>query len=72
MLADLDALKTTALGAVAAATDEPAVEAARVEFLGKKSELTAFGGRMREVSPDQKGAVGAKLNEVRTAITQAI
>ena len=29
------------------------VEAVRVEFLGKKSALTGFGGRMREVPPDQ-------------------
>ena len=72
MLAELDALKTTALSAVDAAADEAAVEAARVEFLGKKSALTGFGARMREVPPDQKGAVGAKLNEVRTAVTVAI
>ncbi|MFN0126553.1 MAG: phenylalanine--tRNA ligase subunit alpha [Verrucomicrobiales bacterium] len=72
MLAELDSLKAAALAAIAAAADETAVESARVEYLGKKSVLAGMGGRMREVPPEQKGAVGAKLNEVRTAVTAAI
>ena len=72
MLAELDSLKAAALAAIAAAADEAAVESARVEYLGKKSVLAGMGGRMREVPPEQKGAVGAKLNDVRTAVTAAI
>ncbi len=72
MLDELDALKEAALEVVEAAADEAAVEAARVAYLGKKSVLAAFGGRMREVPPDQKGAAGAKLNEVKSAVTAAI
>ena len=69
---ELESLKTGALAAIAAAGDESALEQARIDCLGKKSQLTALSGRMREVPPEQKAAVGAKLNEVRTAITAAL
>jgi phenylalanyl-tRNA synthetase alpha chain len=72
MLAQLNTLNAEALSVIAAAADEAAVEAARVGFLGKKGSLTALSSGMRDVPADQKAAVGAKLNEVRTAITQAI
>lgn len=72
MLAQLDTLKAEALAVLADAHDETALEAARVNFLGKKGSLTALSAGMRDVPPDQKKAVGAKLNEVREAITGAI
>lgn len=72
MIEELETLKNHALTVIAAVADEAALEAARVEFLGKKSALTGIGARMREVPPEQKGAVGAKLNEVRTALTAAL
>ncbi len=72
MLDQLTALQTEALAALEAAHDEAAVEAARVAFLGKKGSLTLLSAGMKDVPGDQKKAVGAKLNEVRTAITSAI
>ena len=72
MLAQLDTLKAEALAVLANAHDEAALEAARVNFLGKKGSLTALSAGMRDVAPDLKKAVGAKLNEVREAITSAI
>jgi phenylalanyl-tRNA synthetase alpha chain len=72
MLAQLDSLNDEALSVISAAADEVAVEAARVGFLGKKGSLTALSSGMRDVPAEQKAEVGAKLNEVRTAITQAI
>ncbi|MGI8605320.1 MAG: phenylalanine--tRNA ligase subunit alpha [Verrucomicrobiales bacterium] len=72
MEAELDALEQSALTAIAAAADDGALNQCRVELLGKKSRLTEFGSRMRDVAPEQKKAVGARLNEVRQAITQAI
>jgi phenylalanyl-tRNA synthetase alpha chain len=72
MLAQLDALNSEALSSLNSITDEAALEAARVQFLGKKGSLTALSSGMRDVPADQKAAVGAKLNEVRTAITNAI
>ncbi len=72
MLEQLDALKSAALATLDAAADEAGVEQVRIEFLGKKGSVTALSAGMRDVPPDQKAAVGAKLNEVRTAITSAI
>jgi phenylalanyl-tRNA synthetase alpha chain len=72
MLAELDSLRTEALAVLSSSTDEATLEAARVNFLGKKGQLTQLSAGMRDVSPDLKAAVGAKLNEVRSAITAAI
>jgi len=72
MLTQLDSLKTDALAALAAAQDEAALEAVRVNFLGKKGSVTALSQNMRDVPVDQKKEVGAKLNDVRTAITDGI
>jgi phenylalanyl-tRNA synthetase alpha chain len=72
MLAELDQLHTEALSALGTLTDEAALEAFRIDYLGKKGKLTALSAGMREVPPDQKKAVGAKLNEVREAITAGL
>ena len=72
MLSQLDSLKTEALAALEAAQDEAALEAVRVNFLGKKGSVTALSQNMRDVPAEQKKEVGAKLNDVRTAITDGI
>ena len=72
MLEQLDSLKAEALAVLATANDEAALEAARVNFLGKRGSLTALSAGMRDVPADQKKEVGAKLNEVRVAITTEI
>ena len=72
MLAELDAIKSDALSAIEAITDESGLEEARVGFLGKKGRLTAASAGMRDVPKEQKKDVGQKLNEVRTAITAAL
>lgn len=72
MLAQLDLLQTEGLATLASITDEPGLEAFRVSYLGKKGSVTTIAGGMRDVPPDLKPAVGAKLNEVRTALTAGI
>ncbi|MDF1858593.1 MAG: phenylalanine--tRNA ligase subunit alpha [Verrucomicrobiales bacterium] len=72
MLAELEQIKTDALSAIEAIADESALEEARVGFLGKKGRLTAASAGMRDVPREQKKDVGQKLNEVRTAITEAL
>lgn len=69
MLSELDSLKSEALAALESLHDEAAMEAFRIDYLGKKGRLTAISARMREVPPELKKDVGAKLNEVREAIT---
>jgi len=72
MLTQLDTLKTEALTALATLTNEATLEAYRIDYLGKKGKLTALSAVMRDVSPDLKKEVGAKLNEVREAITSGL
>ncbi len=72
MLSQLDQIQSEGLAALATIHDEAALENFRVAVLGKKGSLTAIAAGMRNVPPDQKAAVGAKLNEVRTALTQGI
>ena len=72
MLTQLDQLKSEALTALESLTDEASLENFRVAYLGKKGSLTALSAGMRDVSPDQKKEVGAKLNEVREAITSGL
>lgn len=69
MLSQLDSLKSEALAALETLSDEAALEAFRIDYLGKKGKLTALSAGMRDVPVDLKKEVGAKLNEVREAIT---
>ncbi len=72
MIAELDVLMNEALAAIPVASDEAALESLRVHYLGKKGTVTMLGAGMRDVPADQKKDVGAKLNEVRIAITTDI
>ncbi|CAN5669166.1 phenylalanine--tRNA ligase subunit alpha [soil metagenome] len=72
MLSQLDLLQTEGLTALASITDETELETFRVSYLGKKGSVTTIAGGMRDVPADLKPAVGAKLNEVRTALTAGI
>ncbi len=72
MLAELEQIRTDALAEIAGIEDDATLEEVRVRFLGKKGRLTAASSGMRDVSKEDKPAVGQKLNEVRTAITGAL
>ncbi|MEM7700109.1 MAG: phenylalanine--tRNA ligase subunit alpha [Verrucomicrobiota bacterium] len=72
MIDELNTIRDTALSEIVAVADEASLEAARVGYLGKKGRLTLAGAGMRDVPKDQKKEVGQKLNEVRTAITEAL
>ena len=72
MLDALEQLKNDALAEISSHSTEAELEGARVKFLGKKGQLAAASGGMRDVAKEDKPAVGAKLNEVRTAITEAL
>jgi phenylalanyl-tRNA synthetase alpha chain len=72
MLAALDEIQNEALAALAGAADESALEAIRIEFLGKKGRLTALSAGMRDVPPEDRKQAGARLNEAREAISAGI
>ncbi|MCB1064009.1 MAG: phenylalanine--tRNA ligase subunit alpha [Verrucomicrobiae bacterium] len=72
MLTELDQIQTDALAEIIGIDSDSALEDTRVRYLGKKGRLTAASAGMRDVSKEDKPAVGQKLNEVRNAITSAL
>lgn len=68
----LAAIETEALGQIAAAATERALEDARVAVLGKKGSLTLAAAGIKDVPKEDKAAVGQLLNAARAAITAAL
>lgn len=71
-MSDLQTLVAQALAALAGAEDGAAVEALRVQYLGKKSQLSELSRRMGQLSDEERRAFGAELNAAREAITGAL
>lgn len=72
MREQLEKIKESALGALAASADMAALEELRVKFLGKKGELTAILKQMGGLSPEERPAIGQLANAVREAIENAL
>ena len=68
----LEHIKDAALGAIKSAADGTALEALRVQYLGRKGELTAVLKDMGKLSADERPVVGQIANDVREKITDAI
>ena len=69
----LNRIKAEALEAIASPeTDDAALEALRIKYLGKKGELTAVLRGMGQLSPEERPVVGQIANEVRAEIETAI
>lgn len=71
-MSDLQALVAQLERAVAEAADSSAVEALRVQFLGKKSQLSELSKQMGKLADEQRRVFGAELNAAREAITSAL
>src|SRR5881398_2032809 len=68
----LEQLSDDALREIEAASDEQALEAARVKYLGKSGSISAWGEKMKTLAKEEKPIIGKLLNEVRNAVTAAI
>lgn len=68
MLSKLKEIETQAAEAIAKITDDTALEAARVKYLGKKGELTAILRGMGSLSAEERPVIGAAANVVRQNI----
>jgi len=71
ILEQLNQIELAALAAIGAANDPEALEAARVEFLGRKGQLTGVLRGMGSLPADQRPAVGQRANEVRVRLEAA-
>jgi phenylalanyl-tRNA synthetase alpha chain len=73
VLAQFDEYEQAALAAISAAVDVPALEAARIEFLGqKKGRLRDLQKLLGQVEKDQRPVVGKQFNEVKTRVSAAL
>ncbi len=71
-MSDLQALVAQVGNDVAQAADSAAVEALRVQYLGKKSQLSELSKQMGKLSDEERRSFGAELNAAREAITSAL
>ena len=72
MKEQLEAIRTQALEAVAAAAASAELESVRVRYLGKKGELTAVLKQMGKLSPEERPVMGQLANDVRAAVESAV
>ena len=71
-MSDLNKLESEILGAIAAASDEAALEAVRVSALGKKGSISALLATLGKMSPDERKTQGAAINLAKDKVTEAL
>ncbi len=71
-MSDLADIQQTSLEAAAAAEDIVALDAVRVQYLGKKGELTGLLKGLGKLPADERPGAGAEINRVKSALQQAI
>ncbi|MDD2867175.1 phenylalanine--tRNA ligase subunit alpha [Neomegalonema sp.] len=69
-MSDLEGLRTRLLAEIAAAADDKALEAARVEALGKKSALMGFLRDLGGLDAEARKARGAEVNAVKAEVEE--
>ncbi|MFI2810765.1 MULTISPECIES: phenylalanine--tRNA ligase subunit alpha [Microbulbifer] len=69
---DLQSLTEQALDAVAKAEDLAGLDQVRVDYLGKKGQLTALLKGLGKLSAEERPAAGAKINEAKQQVQEQI
>ena len=72
MKEQLEAIRAGALAAIGAAGNTGELEALRVQYLGKKGELTAVLKQMGKFSAEERPVMGQLANAVRADVESAI
>lgn len=69
---NLDTLTQQALAAVAAANDGASLDQVRVQYLGKKGEITSLMKNLGSVAPEDRPAMGAVINVAKDKVQDAL
>ena len=69
---NLEPLANEAKTAIAAAEDGQALEQLRVDYLGKKGQITALLKGLGQLSPEERPAAGAQINVVKQELQELI
>lgn len=72
MLEQLELIKSEALDSIGKALDNEALEAIRLEVLGKKGKLTAVLKGLGKLAPEERREVGQKANVIKEELFEAI
>ncbi len=72
MLENLKAISAAAKDAIAASSNEAEIENLRVQYLGKKGELTAILKQMGSLSPEERPKMGALVNETKQELEDLV
>src|SRR5688500_5949934 len=73
LIGALGALEREALAAVASATDERALEAVRVDYLGRSDgSISRVLRQLGSLPADARPAVGQEANRVKAAVSEAL
>ena len=72
MKEQLEAIRQRAVEAITGTQATADLEAVRVQYLGKKGELTAVLKQMGKLSPEERPVMGQMANEVRAELEKAI
>lgn len=70
-MVNLDEIQQQALRQLAGAGDETTLEQVKASFLGKEGQLTAQLRTLGKLTPEERPVVGARINEVKEAVTAA-
>lgn len=68
----IDEILTCALSAVEQATDEAALQAIKVQYLGKKGALTALLKSLGSLSAEERPKVGGAVNQAKQALQEVL
>ena len=71
-MSDLDTLERALMDDIAAAGDEPAIEAVRVAALGKKGSVSELLKTLGSMSPDERQAKGPAINGLKNRVAEAL
>ena len=71
-MSDLTVLENETLAAIAAASDEAALESVRVGALGKKGSISALLATLGKMSPDERKTQGAAINQLKDKVSDAL
>ncbi|MDB5509619.1 MAG: phenylalanine--tRNA ligase subunit alpha [Hyphomicrobiales bacterium] len=71
-MSDLQKLESETLAAIAASSDEAALEAVRIGALGKKGTISALLATLGKMSPDERKTQGAAINVLKDTVATAL
>ncbi|NLY55834.1 MAG: phenylalanine--tRNA ligase subunit alpha [Firmicutes bacterium] len=72
MLSKISQLREEAMAAIAEADSQERLDKVRVQYLGKKGELTALLRGLGQVDPQQRPVIGQAVNSLRADLEQAL